>query len=86
MSDVCHEGLAVAQAIGMDVGTNIMKRVVEVAHRTRDNHSSMLQSLLQNKRTEIDYINGAITKIGEQYEIPTPVNATLTNIVKALER
>ncbi|MDD5778085.1 MAG: 2-dehydropantoate 2-reductase [Candidatus Thermoplasmatota archaeon] len=85
MEDVCEEGSAVARAAGIDVGQDVMDRVTEVATHTRENLSSMLQSLLAGKRTEIDHINGVIVSRGREEGISTPVNATLISIVRALE-
>ena len=52
---------------------------------TATNVSSMLQDVLNQKRTEIDFINGAIIRQGKSLGIPTPVNEALTNLVKTLE-
>ncbi|PJB21806.1 MAG: 2-dehydropantoate 2-reductase, partial [Euryarchaeota archaeon CG_4_9_14_3_um_filter_38_12] len=38
------------------------------------------------KKTEIDFINGAIAKIGKRHGIETPLNNMLTCMVKALEK
>jgi 2-dehydropantoate 2-reductase len=46
---------------------------------------SMLQDLRAGKRTEIDALNGAIVALGEQAGVATPVNQTLTAMVKFLE-
>jgi len=45
----------------------------------------LLQDVLSGDRTEIDYINGAIVNEGKNLDIPTPVNAVLTDLVKAVE-
>lgn len=52
---------------------------------TSAHRSSMLQSMEQGKRTEIDALNGALASIGEKHGIPLPVNKTLTEIIKAKE-
>jgi len=52
---------------------------------TANNKSSMLQDIERRKKTEIDYINGAIVKLGKKLKIKTPVNKTLTALVKAIE-
>lgn len=52
---------------------------------TAQHRSSMLQDIEQGKRTEIDYLNGAIVKFGRQLGIAAPVNETIVNLVKALE-
>jgi 2-dehydropantoate 2-reductase len=45
----------------------------------------MLQDVLNRKRTEIDYINGAIVRQGKALGIATPVNDVLTHLVKTIE-
>ncbi len=60
-------------------------RVVEVCKATAGNVASMLQDVLNKKRTEIDSINGAIVREGAALGIPTPVNFTLTSLVQALQ-
>jgi 2-dehydropantoate 2-reductase len=62
-----------------------IKRVEDVCRATATNVSSMLQDILRAKKTEIDYINGAIVSEGERLEISVPVNKTLTGIVKTIE-
>lgn len=62
-----------------------IKKVESVCSSTTDNLSSMLQDILRMKRTEIDYMNGAIVREGENLEISTPVNSVLTDLVKTIE-
>lgn len=56
----------------------------EVARRTAANHSSMLQDVRRGAPTEIDAICGAITRAGRQHHLPTPVNQTCWQLVRAL--
>ncbi len=63
----------------------MVERVLAIAQATAGNRSSMGQDVDRRKRTEIDAINGAIVAFGEQAQIPTPVNRTLTQLVKILE-
>lgn len=62
-----------------------IQKVESVAKATGSNISSMLQDVLNKKRTEIDFINGAIVRQGKSLGIPTPVNDVLTNIVRTIE-
>ncbi|MDP1668195.1 ketopantoate reductase family protein [Phaeovulum sp.] len=48
--------------------------------------ASILQSLENGSRTEIDFINGAVARAGRQLGFPTPVNDTLVACIKGLER
>ncbi len=62
-----------------------IQKCESVCKATGNNISSMLQDILNKKRTEIDYINGAIVRQGKSLGIPTPVNEALTHLVRAIE-
>ncbi|MBP2077168.1 ketopantoate reductase family protein [Oceanobacillus polygoni] len=49
------------------------------------NISSMLSDILNQRKTEIEAINGAIAKEGQRYGIPTPYNDMILNLVKVIE-
>jgi 2-dehydropantoate 2-reductase len=53
---------------------------------TVDHRSSMLQDIEHGRRTEIDAINGAIWRRGSAHGIVTPVNETLTRLVRYREQ
>ena len=52
---------------------------------TAAHRSSMLQDIEKGKPTEIDALNGAIVRLGARTQTPTPVNETITLLVKAKE-
>jgi 2-dehydropantoate 2-reductase len=52
---------------------------------TSQNRNSMLQDVEKGKRTEIDFINGAISNLGKRVGVKTPLNNLLTSLVKGLE-
>lgn len=62
-----------------------IQKVELVCKATAKNVSSMLQDVLRKKKTEIDFINGAIVRQGANYNIPTPTNEILTNLIKTIE-
>ncbi|MDD5504977.1 MAG: 2-dehydropantoate 2-reductase [Candidatus Omnitrophica bacterium] len=62
-----------------------LAKVESVCQSTADNISSMLQDVLNKKRTEIDFINGAISRYAKNAGIKTPVNDTIVCIIKAIE-
>jgi 2-dehydropantoate 2-reductase len=45
----------------------------------------MLQDLRRGRATEIDYLNGAVARLGARSGVDCPVNAGLTAIIKAME-
>jgi len=84
MEGICREGMAVAGGLGVDIG-DAVEKAMEVARLTADNQSSMLQSLLRKRRTEIDFINGEIVRAGEREGVETPLNSIIVSLVKAME-
>ncbi len=62
-----------------------LAKVEAVCEATSANVSSMLQDVLAKNRTEIDFINGAIVRQGQELGIPVPVNSMLVDLVKTIE-
>jgi len=80
------EVAAVATARGVSLPfANPVEAVEAVAQRTAGNLSSMLRDVQRGGPTEIDAINGAVVRVGDLIQVPTPVNRTLWQLVKALE-
>lgn len=48
--------------------------------------TSMGQHLTKRRRTEIEYLNGYVVLKGRECGVPTPMNAAVTESIKALER
>jgi len=60
---------------------NPREKVDSVCHATARNISSLLQDLSKKKKTEIDFINGAIVREGDNGGIRTPINQALTHLI-----
>jgi len=73
---------------GKDLLSNLERQVVIRLLQTNYDKlkSSVAQSLERKKRTEIDYLNGYITANAKRYNIPTPVNAKIVDIIKDIEK
>ena len=79
------EATAVAQALALQLQVDEMIELTEnVAKQTAGNHSSMLQDVMNERRTEIDAICGAIVDTGENAGIPIPINHTFWQLINAL--
>ena len=85
MGVLASEVTLVAKALGVQLPFLEPRLAVEeVAQRTADNISSMLQDVLRGSPTEVDAINGEIIRVGELKGIPTPANRAIYWLVKAL--
>lgn len=62
-----------------------LSKAEAVCEATAGNVSSMLQDVLKQRRTEIDFINAAVVRHAQSLGIPTPVNSVLTNLLKTIE-
>jgi 2-dehydropantoate 2-reductase len=80
-----EEAMVVAQAKGVPVAIDMVEQVLTVARATAKNRSSMGQDVDFGQRTEIDAINGAIVSFGQELGIATPVNRTLTQLIRIVE-
>ncbi|OQX32014.1 MAG: 2-dehydropantoate 2-reductase [Candidatus Sedimenticola endophacoides] len=49
---------------------------------TAGHHSSMLQDLRRGRETEIDFINGAVSRLGRRHTIATPANDMLVDMIR----
>jgi len=63
-----------------------LESVFSVIQATKDNKNSMLQDILKGNRTEIDFLNGKIVELGVKINFPTPINSTLTRLIKGIEK
>jgi len=85
MNAAAREAAAVAIAQGIRLPfPDPVVAAESTARRTADNTSSMLQDVQRGAVTEIDAICGVIVQAGEHYNIPTPINRTFWQLVKAL--
>ena len=86
MDDILKEMISVVATQGVQIDFserqgyihNLLKNAVGAK-------GSMLQDVEAKRRTEIDVINGAIVAMGAKAGIPTPVNQTFVNLIKAIE-
>jgi 2-dehydropantoate 2-reductase len=85
MGELACETAAVAKTLGVMLPFPGPERAVEeVAQRTAENQSSMLQDVLRGAPTEIDAINGAVVRLAEERSLQVPVNRTVWSLVKAI--
>lgn len=80
-----REAESVARGRGITIGDDPYAATVTVCRKTADNISSMLQDVRNERRTEIDAINGAILLEGRELGIATPENLLLVSQVKEIE-
>jgi 2-dehydropantoate 2-reductase len=79
------EGRAVADALGVELDSDpdeLIDHATRVAH---DHKASMLQDVEARRPTEVDFLNGGISRFGREQGIETPLNDALWALVRGLE-
>src|SRR6516225_6871460 len=91
MQQIVDEVLAVARAAGVvlpgiDDRESGMAAAMELAAQMADAFSSTAQDLDRGRLTEIDALNGYISRRGAELGIPVPANHALFTLVKLAEQ
>ncbi len=82
---VCTESSVIALSEGILVSAEEMiEKTKEVIRNTANNYSSMLQSIQQQKKTEIDSMNGKLARIGQNHKIDVSLNRILTELINSI--
>ena len=82
------EAIGVANAAGVDLTSEEAREILaKIAgpNGTPGNKSSLRVDIENERPSEIDYINGAVVRLGEKHNIPVPVNQTLVTLVHGLQ-
>jgi len=87
MDEVVNEAFKVAHASGVNLPWQSAAQYLSEFYEklipaTAGHRSSMLQDLERGRPTEIDAINGQVVTRGKALGIPTPVNATLCEMIR----
>ncbi len=86
MQDAVDEIRAVARAKGVRLPDNVAEINFALADAMPQQRSSTAQDIEKGRRTEIDHLNGYVAREGETLGIATPVNRTLSALMKVLEQ
>lgn len=87
MKRLIDEGKEVAEAYSIDlVYHDLYELLFDACRKTSNNLSSMLQDMLNEKRTEIDAQNGALCRYGEEKNIFLPTHQTIVELVKLMKK
>jgi 2-dehydropantoate 2-reductase len=75
----------VARANEISLGWNYYPYAMEYMRSAGDHKPSMLMDIVNNRRTEVDFMNGKMIEYGRQAGTPTPYNHMIRGLVKAIE-
>lgn len=83
-----EEAVNVAKAEKIELLYNHpVKEILAIGHKQiARNQSSMLTDILNERKTEIEVINGAIAVYGKRHGISTPYNEMMTELIHIIEK
>ena len=86
VSATAREATAVARALGYDIDAEERVRYIHgLLERAGAGRASMLQDFDAGRRTEVDVINGAVVKAGDEHGVPVPLNRAFLQLVRGWE-
>jgi 2-dehydropantoate 2-reductase len=84
-NNLIAEGEAVAKRMGIQLHGDPRQLVQKGASAPGKHRASMLQDVLAKRKTEVDFMNGAIVEWGRKVGVPTPLNKMVWELIKGLE-
>ena len=86
VQDITREVVAVAAAKGVTLDyDDLIEDMLAAVARAGEHYPSMAQDVRAKRKTEIEFLNGAIAGYGRELGIPTPANDYVTRFVKIIE-
>jgi 2-dehydropantoate 2-reductase len=86
IADACfEEALAVAGAVGYDIGKDYLEQAVNYLMKAGVHRDSMCFDIENKAPTEIDFLGGKVVEYAHQNGVATPFFIAMTNLVKAIE-
>ncbi|MFH0822783.1 MAG: ketopantoate reductase family protein [Pseudomonadota bacterium] len=87
MEALMSEVIALARHIGVNLGEQDIAGWYTVLDTlSPEGKTSMLQDIEAGRKTEVEAFSGKMAELGRSHGVPTPVNQTLLNIIRVLER
>jgi 2-dehydropantoate 2-reductase len=84
IEQVIEEAVIVAHAEKIIFEDEFIRKCLRYLHKAGNHFPSLAVDLLNNRPTEIDFMNGKIVEYGRKHYIRTSLNLTFTNMVKAM--
>jgi 2-dehydropantoate 2-reductase len=86
MVALMQEVITLAEKTGIDLrAKDVDEWLAILATLSPEGKTSMLQDIEAGRKTEVELFAGQVVARGQAHQVPTPVNATILQIIKVLE-
>ena len=87
MEAASMEVVSIAEKAGINLCRDDIYKCFEIINTLSPmGEPSMLQDIKAGRKTEVEMFSGTVIELGERYNIDTPVNKMLFNMIKTLEQ
>jgi len=86
MTNICLEIENVLRKKGIQLPEALLKAASNIAEKTADNYSSMLQDFRAQRDLELDYLNAYLCREAARLHVETPHNQALVESIKQLTK
>ncbi len=84
IEQIIQEAIEVAEAEKIRFPDDFVRNCLRYLKKGGNHFPSLAGDLINNRPTEIDYMNGKIVEYGRKHYIRTPLNLSMVNMVKAM--
>ncbi|TAL56839.1 MAG: 2-dehydropantoate 2-reductase [Bacteroidetes bacterium] len=84
VEQIIEEAVEVAEAEKIRFPDDFIRNCLRYLKKGGNHYPSLAGDLMNNRETEIDYLNGKIVEYGRKHYIRTPLNLSMVNMVKAM--
>lgn len=85
LRQVVEESARVARADGIRFGENFVESCMAYMRNAGPHKPSMLLDVENGRPTEVEFLSGRIAFLGKKYDVPTPLNESLSVLVRGME-
>ncbi|MHC1720479.1 MAG: ketopantoate reductase family protein [Clostridiaceae bacterium] len=86
MESAMQEVVEITKKNGINLNGDDIRLWYEALYRlSPDGRTSMLEDIENNRKTEVEMFGDTVCSLGEKYGVETPVNRTLSRIIKVME-
>lgn len=87
MIELLNEIYLLSQKIGINIESDFIDKTVSFIDTfPYDSTSSLTRDVWEGKPSEIEYQNGTVVKLGEKYNLDTPLNRYVYNCILPMEK
>lgn len=84
IEQIIEEAVEVAEAEKIRFPDDFIRNCLRYLRKGGNHFPSLAGDLMNNRQTEIDYMNGKLVEYGRKHYLRTPLNLSMVNMVKAM--